>query len=230
MKTFFVALLVLSGLQGLRADDIIVQRLQGEVAVRHGVTEAWTKIAIGDVLKPDDTMKTGKKSSAVISVGNAKRISIPPEVIVDASDFRTLTQDELMLKLTMEKVRSTSYQWKNDELNLPNTTAVHGPDKSTSTPLLENDLQNGALQMNGARLLFDNSYFSTCALRGLEIFRLYPPMGEKFENRFLVAQSLEKANLRGEALNHYTALSAMEGLTPEQKEIVKGKMAQLRKQ
>jgi hypothetical protein len=214
--------------------EIIVQKIRGDVSVRHGVTEVWSRVAQGDVLKPDDTMKTGAKGSAVLvttAAGNSgarKTITLPAEVIVDLSDIRELSQEELMLKLTMEKVRASSYQWKNEELRIPNAAAVHGSDLSPSV-LKESDSAIGILQMNGARVLFDNGFYATCALKGLEVFRRYPTLGTEFRNRLLVAQALEKAELRGEALSEYGALSTMDGLTPEQQGVVRAKMQALRK-
>jgi hypothetical protein len=217
-----------------QAQDIVVQRLQGDVAVRHGVTETWTHVAVGDVLRPDDTMKTGKKGSAVLSTpfsstGGIKRIALPPEVMVDLSDVRELTQEELMLKLTMEKVRASSYQWKNDDLHIPNASVVHGENRSSGTPLSDNDPQSGMLQWNGARVLFDNGFYSTCALKAMELFRLYPAAGGKVENHMLAAEALGKANLRGEALNEYTGILQMEGISAVQQAAVKERIAALKK-
>ena len=45
-----------------RADDqerygrISVQKVQGDVSVRHGVAEDWTSVKTGDILKPNDTI------------------------------------------------------------------------------------------------------------------------------------------------------------------------------
>ncbi|MEW6510826.1 MAG: hypothetical protein AB1428_07695 [Bacteroidota bacterium] len=234
MKTAMAIVALAFSLQAT-AGEIIVQKIRGDVSVRHGVTEVWSRVAQGDVLKPDDTMKTGAKGSAVLVTtaeenysGARKTITLPAEVIVDLSDIRELSQEELMLKLTMEKVRASSYQWKNEELRIPNAAAVHGSDLSPSA-LKESDSAIGILQMNGARVLFDNGFYATCALKGLEVFRRYPTLGTEFRNRLLVAQALEKAELRGEALGEYGALSTMEGLTPEQQGIVKGKMQALRR-
>jgi hypothetical protein len=178
-------------------------------------------------------MRTGKKGGAVIVIAVAgaqgatqKLITVPSEVVVDISDIRELSQEELMLKLTMEKVRASSYQWKNDELHIPNTAAVHGADRSPDTAVMP-DATMGVFQMNGARLLFNNGFYATCALKGLEVIRQYPSLAKGFDNHFLVAQALEKANLRGEALNEYGALSAMEGLTADQRAILKSKIERL---
>ena len=219
-----------------RAGDIVVQALHGDVSVRHGVTEVWTRVAVGDVLRPDDTMKTGKKGSAVIQVplseaggAAARKVVLPAEVIVDMSDVRDLTQEELMLKLTMEKVRASSYQWKSDELQIPNADVVHGADRSSSQALSASDPATGVLELNGARVLYDNGFFATCALKGMEVLRIYPPLGKEFHNRLLVAEALEKAHLRGEALNEYGAIARLDGITPDQETLVHNRIAALRK-
>jgi hypothetical protein len=236
MKQFITLFCLVAGCAMFaQAQDITVQQLQGDVVVRHGVTETWTHVAVGDVLRPDDTMKTGKKGSAVLatalkSTGGVKRVSLPPEVIVDLSDVRELSQEDLMLKLTMERVRASSYQWKNDELHIPNASVVHGADRSSGAPLADNDPLSGTLQWNGARVLFDNGFYSTCALKTMELFRLYPSMGAKFENHLMAAEALEKARLRGEALTEYTGMLQMEGISAAQQAVVKERIEALKKQ
>ena len=232
-----LGLLSLSGLflSFALAGEITVQRVQGEVSVRQGVTEVWTQVSVGDVLRPDDTMKTGRKGGAVLLArgddpGAAPRkIMLPSEVIVDMSDLRVLSQEELMLKLTMEKVRASSYQWKNNELHIPNAAVVHGAERSAWKSVTENELQTGLLQFNGTRVLFDHGFYSTCVLKAMEIFRLYPPLGTMVRNRFLVAEALEKADLKGEALAEYGSIAKMEDLTPEQQGTVRERMSRLRR-
>jgi hypothetical protein len=134
-----------------------------------------------------------------------------------------------MLKLTMEKVRSSSYQWKSDELHIPNAAVMHGSSAAPEAPPVENDPAVGVFQLNGTRVLFANGFYSTCALKSMEVFRLYPVLGQKFENRLLVAEALEKARLRGEALTEYGLLLTLEGLTADQQNLVKARMGELRR-
>ena len=233
MKTALVAAVLFFAVRAT-AGEIVVQKMQGAVSVRHGVTETWTKVAPGDVLRPDDTMKTGKKGSAVIVVpsstaGASRTVVLPGEVIVDMSDIRDLTQEELMLKLTMEKVRASSYQWKSDDLRIPSAAVVHGADKSSNLNLSESDPATGILELNGAHVLFENGFFATCALKGMEVFRLYPPLGKEFRDRMMVAEALEKANLRGEAVNEYGAIATLDGITSEQQALVHTRIEGLRK-
>ena len=65
------------------SEEILVQKIQGDVSVRHGVAETWMKVRVGDVLRPDDTMKTGKRASAIIVTsreGNTCFWNICPDV------------------------------------------------------------------------------------------------------------------------------------------------------
>jgi hypothetical protein len=231
MKRLLAVCLGLGAVTAL-AGEIVVHRVNGDVSIRHGVTEVWTRVAPGDVLRPDDTMRTGKGGSAVVTAetehAGKKTMSLPAEVIVDVSDIRELTREELMLKLTMEKVRASSYEWRNEELHIPNAAVVHGSDAAPAG-LKEGDSATGMFQLNGARVLFDNGFFATCALRGLEVFRQFPGLGADFRQRMMVAEALERANLKGEALSEYGTVAAFPHLTPEQQERVKGKMESLRK-
>jgi hypothetical protein len=235
MKTI-VLMLILAVACGVApaAESIIIQRADGEVSVRHGVAEVWNKVAPGDVLRPNDTMRTGKGGKVVLLVqwgttATSKKMSLPPHVIVDMSDIRDLTQEELMLKLTMEKVRGSSYQWKNDGMVIPDAAVVHGANNATAAPLSENDIQTGRLQLNGVRVLYENGFFASCVLRAMEVFRLYPALSSSFEHRLLLAEAMEKANLRGEALAEYGAVSRLEGLTPGEQVQVQGRIQTLRK-
>lgn len=236
MKTALVVA-VLSFAVRAAAGEIVVQKTQGEVSVRHGVTEVWVTVAPGDILRPDDTMKTGKKGSAMIALspaegtgGSARTVSLPGEVIVDMSDVRDLTQEELMLKLTMEKVRASSYQWKSDDLQIPSAAVVHGSDRSSDQALRENDPATGVLQLNGAHVLYANGFYATCALKGMEVFRHYPALATRFQNRMMVAEALEKASLRGEAMNEYAAISKLDGITPGQQSLIHDRIEALRRQ
>ena len=230
MRNLLSVLLVVGMTLVARSEDVILRKANGDVFVRHGVTETWIKVAAGDALKPDDTMKTGKKGSALLVVNGSKRMTLPAEVIVDVSDIRDLSQEELMLMLTMEKVRASSYQWKNDEMNIPNAAFVHGADRTSSTPVTENEIEVGRLEWNGTKVLFDNGYYSTSALKAMGVMRRYPSLGDRFENRLLVAQALERANLHGEALNEYVNISQSDRLTAEQHETEAERNAQLRRQ
>ena len=226
----FLMLLLAAGF-AVGGEYITLQKIQGDVSVRPGVAETWIKAKAGDLLKADATVRTGSESSALIVLSSTnKRISLPPDVMVDISDIRDLTQEELMLKLTMEKVRASSYEWKNKEMNMPNTTVVHGDLKDKKESLTENNTELGVLQLNGARVLYENGFYSTSALKTMEILRQYPSLSSLYKNRLLVAEALEKANLKSEALNEYITISSLPDIQKDQREFVQSRIARLKKQ
>lgn len=158
-----------------------------------------------------------------------KRIVVPADALVDISDIRDLTQDELMLKLTMAKVRASSYEWKNNEMEIPDAAVVHGQDKESTRTLAENRAETGLLLWNGTCALFTNGFTATGILRAMEVFRLYPALAAIPGNRLLLADALEKAQLHGEALTEYGSIAQMEGLTAAQRSTVHARMEALRK-
>jgi len=233
MKCVEMLVSVLCIVASVHAGGITVQKTQGDVQVRRGVAEIWNTVTPGDVLRPNDTMRTGPDGSAVLSMLGEnsvipKRIALPAQVIIDLSDIRDLTQEELMLKLTMEKVRASSHEWKNDGLRLPNAAVVHGGDRAGSTAAAENDGRVGQMLLNGARVLFDNGFYATTVLRTMEVLRLYPALGGVFDDRLLLAQAMERAHLRGEAVAEYGAMVRMEGLTAAQQQLIHDRITALR--
>lgn len=232
MKTVVTILAMLVAHAVAVSGNVSVSKVHGDVKVRHGVAESWIGLSAGEILGPEATIRTDKNGSAILVVnkgGVAGTINLPSGVMVDMSDIRELTPEELMLKLTMLRVRSTSYEWKSNELNIPNTTIVHGTDASAGAGLKENDPAEGLMFMNGTRLLFDNGFYSTCVLKSLDVMRRFPSLATSFDNRWLVAEALEKAKLTGEALSEYAGITSLETLTEDQKARVHARIARLRK-
>lgn len=226
--------LLLSGVLVVQGGTITIQKLNGDVAVRHGVTEEWTVVAAGDVLRPNDSMRTGKNGSATLLVqeggaGAVRRLALPADVIVDMSDVRELTQEELMLKLTMQKVRATPEQDRDGGPQISHAAVMHGTDAGRAGAMAENDPQIGRSLLNGAKVLLENGFSATAVLRTMEVFRLFPSLAAIVDNRLVLAGAMEKANLRGEAVTEYQAIRKMEGLSSAQAAAVSARIEALRK-
>ncbi len=218
-------LLCAVSLRGIAA-GIVVQKVSGDVQVRQGVTESWSALKAGTVLGPEASIRTGEKGSVQVDAGG-KVLRIPGSVIVDLSDVRDLSQEDLLLKLTMQKVRISPDTRPGDRSDMPNATVVHGADGASGRPLEENNGRTGELLMRGARVLFDNGYYSTCALRTLDVVRLYPAL-RTFETGWMAAESLERSGLAGEAVSAYNELMVLAS-APEQQAQVRARIAALRR-
>lgn len=229
MKHYILSLVVaLLAVAVSARGDIKVTAVKGNVYVRHNVQETWTPVAAGDILKPEDSMKLDKKSSATIFIDGAKKLVVPELVIVDLSDFRQLSQEDLLLKLAMERVRSISPEPGGEEFQIPQTTTMHGENKAERTVTAPSTRATAVLQLNGTKVLYTKGYYATCALKTKEIFRLHPELRTDGDARIMVAGALENMKLYGEALNEYLGIPSS-CLSAKQEVIVKEKIAQLKK-
>ncbi|HLF13588.1 MAG TPA: hypothetical protein VI932_01695 [Bacteroidota bacterium] len=208
---------------------IRVLTTRGDVAVRHGASEEWVKVAPGDVLKPEDSMRLGPGASSTLEAGG-KKLELPAMVIVDIADLRNITRFDLLLKLAMEDVRSVPKpDPKLGNPGVAKTTTTRAGNRNGAAPGPAAPGEVNALRLGGTRVLHDNGFFGTCILRSREIFRVEPALAERTDARLRVADALEKMNLREEAYDAYAAL-ADGNLSAEEKRLVEKKLEELRKQ
>jgi hypothetical protein len=225
-KAVIVALLVL--LPGfLFAAGFVVKAAKGDAAVRHGVSEQWVRLNAGDVLGINDAVSTGANSTITFQVPNGSTIRIPEYALLELSDLRNLTQEELLLKLAMENIRNVPRN-RREGIVVPSTTVVHGANKSSDETLPVPDNSRLAdMQITGARVLFGHNYYGTCILRTKEVVRLYPEMTRRAESHLLVAESFERLGLAKDALAEYSSLLALD-LPQAQRAAIDAKMERLR--
>ena len=203
--------------------------MKGDVAIRHGVSEQWVPLAPGDVLKPDDSIRLGKRASATIHTDGSRKLQIPEMTVLDLSDLRMLTQEELLLKLTMERVREIPDKGRENDFTIPRTTTIHGENKDVvKTKVVPANASAGMMQLNGVKVLYSNGFYATSVLKAKEIFRLIPETAKMIDVRLTVASALEKMNVNGEALSEYTSLEK-EHLSAPQRSLIETKIAQLKK-
>lgn len=228
-KTYFLLLLLFFFAISNSCADMKIIAISGAVSIRHGVQEEWTRAAAGDILKPEDSIELRKKSTATILIDGKIKMTIPESVIIDIADIRNLTQEELLLKLAMEQVRSIPPKKDENELIIPRTTTVHGDNRNAVPSSSVKNKEIGQMQLNGTKVLYDHGFYATCVLKVKEIFRLHPELSKMVTMHLMVAAALEKMNLTGEALNEYINLKN-EQLTDAQRLIVAEKIKSFTKE
>jgi len=209
-----LTLLVLCG--WVSSAQVLVKQVKGLAEVRRGVAEEWTTVKPGDSLTADNTLKVRKGSSVAILTRDAQRIVVPELTVLDIGDLRTVTQQDLLLKLAMADVRAAPAQERPAELTIPRTTIVHGKEYPVRVIAGETPRDYREMEVRGTKVLYDHGYYPTCILRAKELLQVYPDLKDRFEFRMMIAEALERTKLRGPALNEYLAL-AMENLPPKQK-------------
>lgn len=210
----------------LWASTYVVKSVKGTVEVRRGVSEEWKAVKAGEQLKPEDTMRTGKQSSATIQF-DGKQVTIPALTMVDMSDFRQMNQEEFLLKLAMENILAVPPR-ENGTMATPRTTILHGTDAGKENADTQQRIEMGLMQLQGAKLLYDNSFYATSILKTKETFRLYPGLQERVDARLRVATAFERMKLTKQAIEEYTLLLG-EKLSSEQRETVQSSLQRLRK-
>lgn len=206
MRTRLLWIIMLSLLAvPLLAGDFLVKAVKGNVEVRRGVMEEWKKVKVGDLLKPEDSMRTGPGSTATIET-DKRKLTVPEMTILDISDVRQLSREDFLLKLAMENILAVPPR-EPDELAIPSATVLHGGNKSKSDEPVFSDMKVGEMELHGARVLFDNSYYATAILKSKETLRTHPEVRSNLDARMTIAVAFEKMKLAKEAVAEYSLLA-----------------------
>jgi hypothetical protein len=218
MKKLIAVLITLSCSYTLIAGDITVKRVKGTAEVRHGVSEAWTKLKAGVILGPESTIKTGKNSALTILVQD-RTVIVPERTMMDLADLREMSQEELLLKLAEADVRVAPSRNGSDEIVIPNTTVVHGRKMALQEITASNQKEFRDMEVRGTTLLYKYGFYPTCILKAKQTMVYYPELKSQFEYRCMIAQALEKMRLTGEALGEYISITKEE-LSPSQRKSI----------
>lgn len=182
---------------------LTVERVDGEVQVRHGVEERWETVTAGITLRPEDTIKTGLNAAALLRRDDGSIYRVPAETVIDVSDFRGMDRDELLLRLAMEDMLSVPDRI-DDDRPVPRTTVLHGSPRSrVDEDAPAADLTLAKFRVNGARFLIEQNYRGTAVLKIRETLRLYPDGEYRIGAMMLAAESLESMELFEEAARYY---------------------------
>src|SRR5260221_4998481 len=107
--------------------------LYGLLYARHNVQEQWVRVGRCDVLKTEDSMKSDEKSSSSLLVDGKTTVVLPEMAIIDLSDLRTLSKEDLLLKLAMERIRRIPAKDRDQDISIPQATTLHGENKDAVT-------------------------------------------------------------------------------------------------
>ncbi len=205
LKKFLTTLILISlvisiSLAKVQDDIYKVKKLKGEAEVRHGAKENWEKLSLGDALKSDDTILLWKNAYVEIE-GDKVFFKSNGSVIINISDLRRLTKEDLLLQLAFEEMKNVP-EIKREEAKTK-STGIYGTDivgKETKLKPKENLTQ---FWVNGVKALFENGFYETASLRAKKLMLKFDELKDNLELKLIIATSLEKLEIYGEAISEY---------------------------
>jgi len=177
-----------------------VKKLKGDAQVRHGARENWQKLTSGDTLRPDDTVILWKDAYIEIETGNGIFKS-NGGIILNISDLRRLSKEELLLQLAFEEMRNIPDV--KSEGQSAKSTGIYGSEISKKEPKIKEAQNLTHFWVGGVKALFENGFYETASIRAKNLMFKFSELKDNLDLKILVATSLEKIGLYGEAIAEY---------------------------
>ena len=221
VKTFLILLLLVPS---LIAQEYKATVVKGDVKYRTGTSEVWLEVKEGTVLRSDDFVITGSKSSIQIK-GSENIINLAEYSAVSIASIKTMSTDELLLALAMEDmINAPKPNGKNNSSN----TAVYGnKEGQNKNPEMKAD-DFGIKRLNGAMQLAKNGYKESSVVFAKETYRKYPDSKQIPSYRIFFADILYEKGLYEEALGEYLDIAKLE-LNKEEKSKVESQTQSINK-
>ena len=210
MKNFlyyFFCLLLLSA-SVLAKTEVHVIAITGDVRVRYGLNEEWHKAAIGDVLKDIDTIFNGENAHATLKLNDGSAFQLGPNSVLDISDLRIILEKEMFLILMSKKVNKIEDKNTKTELRIGNVSVLHGLNADEAEPesMIEFQRTWSTREINGARALYEQNYFSNSIIKLYSILSRYDTLANQETIYLYMARGFEELNKKGQAIDAYQKL------------------------
>ncbi|MBN1350575.1 hypothetical protein JXJ21_14255 [candidate division KSB1 bacterium] len=196
VKYIIVLILVLAPF--LVTAQMKIVHLEGTVKVRWGIEETWNDAGEGMVLRPEDSIQTGRGGTARLKLEDASLLELTGNTFIDIVECRKITEKEFFLALMAEKVENLEKQDKL-RLKIGDVTVIHGDNrgrKNVETASRESDLW--WLELNGAKILEQNDMPMNAILKLRKIIRKYNP-DDGGEVQYRIGAAFEKLGHTGHA-------------------------------
>jgi hypothetical protein len=199
-------LLLLIFIPSLRAQEFKAINVNGDVKYQSIISEDWTEVKEGKILKTNDFISTGENSSVRVK-GTGSIINIGELSAVSIVSIKKMSTDELLLALAMEDMINAP---KSNGKGNSGSTAVYGKKEGAekSTDLKANDF--GIRRLNGAMQLANNGLMESSVVFAKETYRKYPETINIPSYRIFFADVLYEKGLYEEALGEYLEIQTFE--------------------
>lgn len=212
MKQIFLFILGISfSLAAILHADIVIQKMHGDVKVRLGLDETWQTAKNKMVLKNIDTILTGEESEAVLLLPEGMTFTLGSQSILDIGDLREITERELFLFLTSQKIRDIE-ETPRSKVHIQNVSVVRAQDKQAPEIQTGDDnLELYQYEINGARAMHHQKFHPNAVVKLMHILKKYTQIEDYGLVDLYLGESFEAMKQSGRALEAYQhALSKAE--------------------
>jgi len=208
-KIFLILLLLVPSIV---AQDFKATNVKGNIKYQSGTSEVWAEVKEGTILRLDDFVSTGEKSSVQIK-GAGNIISLGEFSAVSVASIKTMSTDELLLALAMEDMINAP---KSNGKNKSSNTAAYGDNEGQGKTLTVKKDDFGIKRLNGAMQLAKNGFKESSVVFAKETYRKYPDSKQIASFRIFFADILFEKGLYEEALGDYLDIAKLD-LSKEEK-------------
>jgi len=198
-KTIMILILLVSFIS---AQEFTVEKISGDVKMLKGTSEKWEAVKKGEVLSGDAVLLTESNSYIQLNKDN-NRFVLKGDAAIGLNHIKQVSINDLLLALALDEIRNVPKIKKN---SISKNTAVYGSKNKVEKEITVDKNQLGAKKLNGAKLLNENGYSESSVIVAKEVFRNYPKISMKFEDRLYFADILNELELYQEAATEYSKL------------------------
>jgi tetratricopeptide (TPR) repeat protein len=207
LNTIIIFGYIFSNLSLAIAEVVEIFQIKGEVKVRQGVEEFWQPAVLGQFIKDVDTILTGEKGEVVLKLADGTKFILGPNAILDIADLRTITDKELFIFLTREKLNKVDRNKEKTPLRIGNVSVVHGASRDSQEVLpLPADPFLITRIKNGIRALYNQEYYPNAIIKLKKIANNDDFNDECGEFEYYLGSSFEALNNLGQAIDTYNLL------------------------
>ncbi|MEE9429630.1 MAG: hypothetical protein V3V16_01240 [Melioribacteraceae bacterium] len=197
------------------AQEFTVEKISGVVKVLKGISEKWETVKRGEVLSLNDVLLTEANSYIQLNK-DENRFMLKGDVAIGLNHIKQVSINDLLLALALDEIRNVPKIKRN---SVYKNTAVYGSKSKVENKINNDKNYLGTKKLNGAKLLNESGYSESSVIVAKEVFRNYPKISMKFEDRLYFADILNKLELYQESSSEYTKLENI-ALSDEEKNTI----------
>jgi len=178
--------------------------MQGDVKVRRGLEETWQMAARGMLLEDMDSILNGEASDVLLELEDGRSFRLGGNAILDIADLRLITEQQLFLYLTAQKIRNLDPPETGKPIRIQNVSTVRADDRSDSS--VDNQVEDNLVWMqetNAALAMIEQKYYPNAVMKVHKILDAHAKSADKARLYFYLGQSFEALEDNGRALEAY---------------------------